>query len=85
MMLSHDSKKFGTFFVQNYYALAIDSLVDLSGESSGEKFWERVYQKAYAFYKTNDIPQIATEIIIPEIEKEVNEGENFAPLRQIFS
>jgi HEAT repeat protein len=28
--------------------------------------------------------QIIREIIIPEIEKEVNEGENFAPLRQIY-
>jgi len=28
--------------------------------------------------------QILREIVIPEIEKEVNEGENFAPLRQMF-
>ncbi len=28
--------------------------------------------------------QILREIIIPEIEKEVNEGRNFAPLRQMF-
>ncbi|MBI4309267.1 MAG: hypothetical protein HY591_02935, partial [Candidatus Omnitrophica bacterium] len=28
--------------------------------------------------------QIIREVIIPEIEKEVNEGKNFAPLRQMF-
>ena len=28
--------------------------------------------------------QIVREIILPEIEKEVNEGKNFAPLRQIY-
>ena len=28
--------------------------------------------------------QIVKEIILPEIEKEVNEGQNFAPLRQIY-
>ena len=28
--------------------------------------------------------QIVHEIILPEIEKEVNQGENFAPLRQIY-
>ncbi|MBF0619902.1 MAG: hypothetical protein HQL19_07025 [Candidatus Omnitrophica bacterium] len=28
--------------------------------------------------------QIIREIVIPEIEKEVNEGQNFAPLRQMF-
>jgi len=28
--------------------------------------------------------QIVREIIVPEIEKEVNEGKNFAPLRQIY-
>ncbi|MBL8012802.1 MAG: hypothetical protein JNN05_03035 [Candidatus Omnitrophica bacterium] len=28
--------------------------------------------------------QIVREIIIPEIEKEVNEGKNFAPIRQIY-
>ena len=36
---------------------------------------------------TYDLPlttQIVKEIILPEIEKEVNEGQNFAPLRQIY-
>ena len=28
--------------------------------------------------------EIIRDVIIPEIEKEINEGENFAPLRQIF-
>jgi len=28
--------------------------------------------------------QIVREIILPEIEKEVNTGKNFAPLRQIY-
>lgn len=28
--------------------------------------------------------QIIKEVVLPEIEKEVNEGENFAPLRQIY-
>jgi hypothetical protein len=41
----------------------------------------------------NDVPngpaqelakEIMREVIVPEIEKEVNEGKNFAPLRQIF-
>lgn len=29
--------------------------------------------------------QMLREIILPELEKEVNEGKNFAPLRQVFS
>jgi len=29
--------------------------------------------------------QVMREIIIPQIEKEVNEGKNFAPLRQVYS
>ncbi|MBF0504699.1 MAG: hypothetical protein HQL14_06305 [Candidatus Omnitrophica bacterium] len=29
--------------------------------------------------------QIVKEIILPELEKEINEGKNFAPLRQIYS
>jgi len=29
--------------------------------------------------------QVIKEIILPELEKEVNEGKNFAPLRQVFS
>ncbi len=33
----------------------------------------------------NDVSsQIVREIILPEIEKEVNEGQNFAPLRQVY-
>ncbi|HQN69641.1 MAG TPA: hypothetical protein PLW19_07330, partial [Anaerolineaceae bacterium] len=28
--------------------------------------------------------QLIKEIILPEIEKEVNEGKNFAPMRQIY-
>ena len=36
--------------------------------------------------KTNNIAsQIVKEIILPELEKEVNEGQNFANLRQIYS
>ncbi|MBF0385980.1 MAG: DEAD/DEAH box helicase, partial [Candidatus Omnitrophica bacterium] len=33
----------------------------------------------------NAINQIIREIIIPEIEREVNEGKTFAPLRQVFN
>lgn len=29
--------------------------------------------------------QVVRQIILPQLEKEVNEGENFAPLRQVFS
>jgi len=36
--------------------------------------------------KTHNIAsKIVKEIILPELEKEVNEGKNFAPLRQIYS
>ena len=38
--------------------------------------------------RTNDLHQISTsitrEIILPELENEINEGKNFAPVRQIF-
>jgi hypothetical protein len=37
-------------------------------------------------FKTTSISsQIVRDIVLPEIEKEVNEGKNFAPLRQIFT
>ena len=29
--------------------------------------------------------QIVREIVLPQLEKEVNEGQNFSPLRQVFS
>ena len=36
--------------------------------------------------KLNDVSSsIIREVIIPELEKEVNEGENFATLRQIYN
>ncbi len=39
----------------------------------------------YETQKSQNISsQIIKEIIIPELEKEVNEGKNFAPLRQMF-
>lgn len=127
------------------------SLVYPDGEL-GKRFWDKVYQKAFARYGTTDIPvntfnkvwitpdeavvyeqdgvalvgenhlkvmlegdylalrenlsnkefgmdqlgnddnvvlseiseEIVRELVIPEIEKEVNEGEHFAPLRQIY-
>ncbi len=34
--------------------------------------------------RAQDSNQIVRDLILPEIEKEVNEGKNFAPLRQIF-
>jgi len=33
---------------------------------------------------TNEAKAILKEVLLPEIEKEVNEGKNFAPLRQIY-
>lgn len=35
--------------------------------------------------KENISSQIIREVILPELEREVNEGKNFAPLRQIFN
>jgi hypothetical protein len=38
--------------------------------------------------KSEDVPNISShiikEIVLPELEKEINEGRNFAPLRQIY-
>ncbi len=34
--------------------------------------------------RKNTVTELIREIILPEIEKEVNEGQNFAPLRQIY-
>ncbi len=33
---------------------------------------------------SNASSQVVREVVLPEIEKEVNEGKNFAPLRQVF-
>jgi len=44
---------------------------------------ERFGTKSKKEEANNISTQIVREIIIPEIEKEVNEGKNFAPLRQI--
>ena len=33
----------------------------------------------------DDVKQVVREVVIPLLEKEVNEGENFAPLRQVYS
>jgi len=44
-----------------------------------------INQRGFAKNKTHTIAsQIVREIVIPEIEKEVNQGQNFAPLRQMF-
>jgi hypothetical protein len=41
-------------------------------------------QKHQATQASSVSSQIVREIVLPEIEKEVNEGKNFAPLRQIY-
>ncbi len=44
-----------------------------------------INQKNIEGNKTHTVAsQIVREIVIPEIEKEVNQGQNFAPLRQMF-
>lgn len=43
-------------------------------------------EKTHSIQKVNNLSAAITrEIILPEIEKEINEGKNFAPLRQVFN
>jgi diguanylate cyclase (GGDEF)-like protein len=137
---------------QDYLLKQLTASLMTPEDEIGRAFWDRIYEKAYAMYKTTDIPmntfnkiwivpesatvveqdadvyvidsrlsvmleedyvalknnlgeekfgteqmemedaevisQLATElvreIIIPEIEREVNEGQTFAQLRQIY-
>jgi len=47
------------------------------------------HSQELVIHKKNSIntigSQIVREVILPELEHEINEGENFAPLRQVFS
>jgi hypothetical protein len=131
---------------QDYLLKQISSSLTNPNTSMGKKFWDTIYEKAYAQFGLTNIPintfnkvwivpdkaliyekdntvyvvqdhlkvmtdadylsmkkhgvnpimnantkamnlsnQVTREIIIPAIEKEVNEGKNFAPLRQVFS
>ena len=45
---------------------------------------EGVSGERLAFKENEGVSQILRDLIIPQIEKEVNEGENFASLRQIY-
>lgn len=56
-----------------------------NGEST--PWAERIQQQANAseLAASGISSQVMREVILPEIEKEVNTGKNFAPLRQIFS
>ncbi len=124
---------------QDYLLKQITASMIYPQDKLGEKFWNKIYQRAWEEYHTTNIPvntfnkvwiipdeaavyesgntvyvlknhlkvmleedylslnkhkkvsdtfltsQIIREIILPELEREVNGGENFAPLRQIYS
>lgn len=42
-------------------------------------------EQKFTHDQNNDMTQIMRDIILPEVEKEINEGEMFAPLRQIYN
>ena len=58
----------------------------LKANVGNEKFGMMKGAGEEKFEDINDVSkEVIREIIIPELEREVNEGKNFAPLRQIYS
>ena len=62
--------------------LALENSVERIADSEAEN----LSAKPYTLNAKNDFSkEIIREIILPELEKEVNEGKNFAQLRQIYN
>jgi len=66
-------------------SLAPERDLALANNSSNKRIGTDQLEQTEAEQFSNVSSSILREIIIPEIEKEVNEGKNFAKLRQIFN
>ncbi len=66
-------------FVRNNTAFVVNGHLKVMLEE------DYLASKKNSVASSSENSQIIREIILPEIEKEVNQGQNFAPLRQIFN
>ena len=80
-------EKEGTAFVADNYLTVMleEDYLAIEKNINNKDIGTDLLDQQRVAYINNISSQFVNEVILPELEKEINEGQNFAPIRQVFN